>query len=174
MIYTGCNQRIPEYHSWVALNRGMDIQSYVELGCGSASFLQDAGVPKVVTVDLLQNGQSNVHHIQGNSHELDTLHQVLTYLGDRPECVFIDADHTYNGVRFDFDVWYPVATRLVGFHDILMPGVMEFWLEVSRQYPSIQIISRDIASANKWQHGCQTHTGDVNCGGIGVIFKEIE
>ena len=171
--YRGCNQRIPEYHSWVALNRGMDIQSYVELGCGSASFLQDAGVPRIITVDLLPNGHPTIEHIVGDTHSLEVLHEVLAKLGDRPECVFIDADHSYEGVKADFDMWYPATTRLIGFHDILMPGVKEYWNEISLQYPSIEIIARDCDSAQRWQHGGGPYPdGKVNCGGIGVIFRE--
>ena len=176
MIYTGSNQRIPEYHAWTSLCIGMGITTYVELGCGSSHSQRDVGI-SVITVDILPNGlggEPAIPHIQGNSHDLETLHQVLTYFNGRPECVFIDADHTYERVKADFDVWYPAATRLIGFHDIRMEGVREFWNEISRQYPSVEIVGRDIASADKWQHGCQTHTGDVNCGGIGVIFKEIE
>ena len=170
-IYRGSNQRIPEYHSWVSLCLGMNIQTYVELGCGSSWEQSQAGI-KVVTVDVLPNGLGGIHHIQGDSHDLSSLHQVLDYLGGPPECVFIDADHSYDAVKHDFDMWYPAATRLIGFHDILMQGVNTFWHEVKRQYPSIELISRDEASAKKWQGSGAG--GDLNVGGIGVIFKGME
>jgi hypothetical protein len=54
-----------------------------------------------------------------------------------------------------------------------MPGVKEFWNEISLQYQSIEIIARDCDSAQRWQHGGGPYLdGKVNCGGIGVIFKE--
>jgi hypothetical protein len=149
----------------------MGIQSYVELGVGSSWEHAQAGI-KVVTVDVLPNGLPGIHHIQGDSHDLGTLHHVLELLGGNPDCVFIDADHEYNAVRHDFDMWYPAATKLIGFHDILMPGVSQLWNEVKRQYPSVEIIGRDPASGEQWQRGSGTD-GDLNVGGIGVIFKDM-
>jgi hypothetical protein len=171
-IYRGSNQRIPEYHTWTSLCVGMGIETYVELGIGSSWEHHQAGI-RVVTVDVLPNGLPGIDHVQGSSHDLDTLHQVLTLLGGSPDCVFIDADHEYNAVYQDFDMWYPAATKLIGFHDILMPGVNQFWNEVKRQYPSVEIIARDPASGEAWQRGSGTN-GDLNVGGIGVIFKGME
>lgn len=171
-IYRGSNQRIPEYCSWVALCIGMGIKTYVELGVGSSWEHAQAGI-KVVTVDVLPNGLPGIHHIQNDSHSLETLHQVLEYLGGPPDCVFIDADHEYGAVYQDFDMWYPAATKLIGFHDILMHGVNQLWGEVKRQYPSVEIIARDPASGEQWQRGSGTN-GDLNVGGIGVLFKGME
>lgn len=170
-IYRGSNQRIPEYHSWTSLCLGMGIESYVELGVGSSWEQWEHGI-KVVTVDVLPNGLPGIDHVQGSSHDLDTLHRVLTILGGQPDCVFIDADHEYNAVYQDFDMWYPAATKLIGFHDIRMPSVMPFWNEISRQYPSVEIIGRDTKSAQGWQVGSGSN-GDLNCGGIGAIFKDM-
>lgn len=175
MIHTGSNQRIPEYHSWVALCLGMGINSYVELGCGSAwSFLR-AGVKNIVTVDLLPNGLEHgaIPHIQGDSHDPDIVKAVIASLGGVPDVVFIDADHESSAVMQDFELWHPIARKLVGFHDILMPSVLPAWNQISRHHPSIQIVGRDLASADKWQYGGHHPEGHVNCGGIGVVFKEM-
>jgi len=67
-------------------------------------------------------------------------------------------------------MWYPAATKLIGFHDIKMPSVVPFWNEICRQYPSVEIIGRDAQSAQDWQRGSGSN-GDLDCGGIGVIFK---
>ena len=172
-IYRGSNQRIPEFHAWTSLCLGMGIQTYVELGVGSSWEHAQAGV-RVVTVDILPNGLPGIHHIQGDSHSLETLHAVLTHLGDRPDCVFIDADHTYDAVKADFDLWYPAAKYLIGFHDILLgEGSDRFWNQIKREYPSVEIIARDQASGEQWQRGSGTN-GDLLAGGIGVIFKEME
>jgi len=171
MIYTGSNQRVPEFHSWACLVRGLGARSYVELGVGSAWSIRDAGVTNIVTVDLLPGGLPGIPHVQGNSHDLESLHQVLTLLGGPPDIVFIDADHTYEGCRDDFDMWYPAARLAIGFHDIrLREGCDRFWDEVSQQYSSVEIIGRDHASAEKWQ-GTHDGAGRLWAGGIGVIFK---
>lgn len=173
LIYTGSNQRVPEYHAWTCLCVGMGIRTYVELGCGSSHEQHEAGI-RVVTVDILPNGLGDglggfLPHVQGDSHDPATLQRVLDTLGEPPDCVFIDADHSYAATKADFDLWWPLVRRMVGFHDIRMPGTMDFWREVSRLHPSIELVSRDTASACAWQHGATT--GDVDCGGIGVLFK---
>jgi len=170
-FYHGGNQRDPEIHTWVSLCLGMGIKSYVELGCGSAYLLQQAGV-HIVTVDLLANGQTN--HLVANSQDPETVSRVLAMLGEKPDVVFIDADHETDGVRRDFELWWPVAKVMVGFHDILMPSVMPFWNDICLGIRSAQIIARDLASADKWQHGGNHPDGRVNCGGIGILFKEEE
>lgn len=169
-LYAGSNQRVTEYHAWTCLCVGLGAKTYVELGCGSSHEQAKAGLA-VVTVDLLPNGLPRVTHIQGDSHDPKILEQVLETLGGvRPDIVFIDADHTQQAVAADFSLWHPVAEIAVGFHDILMPGVKEFWEEAALLYPSVQIIGRDIESAERWQHTGHVK-GHVNCGGIGVIFK---
>ena len=170
-IYTGSNQRIPEFHSWALLCKGMGITSYVELGSGSAWSIRDACPDaKFITVDLLPNGLGGIDHVQGNSQDYDTRTIVIAKLGMMPDVVFIDADHTYEGCKRDFEVWYPVAQVAVAFHDtFLQEGCDRFWREVSKQYPSVEIIGRDHASAVKWQGS--HNDGHVNAGGIGVIYK---
>jgi hypothetical protein len=170
LIWTGSNQRIPEYHAWVAVCLGLGCRRYVELGCGSSHEQASAGI-ECVTVDLLPNGLHNVPHIEGNTHDPATLQRVLAHFGgNAPDIVFIDADHSREGVTADFNLWYPVARLAVGFHDILIPGVKEFWEDAALLYPSVQIVARDIESAERWQHLGHVR-GQVNCGGIGVIFK---
>jgi len=125
----------------------------------------------VVTVDVLPNGLPGIRHFQGNSHDPEILKQVLEFLGDQPDVVFVDADHSDEAVRADFNLWWPNTGLTLGFHDILMASVAPFWNEISLQYPSVQIIGKDIASANEWQYPGPHLSGQVGCGGIGVLFK---
>jgi cephalosporin hydroxylase len=171
--YTGSNQRIPEYHAWMLLCLGMGAKTYVELGIGSSWEQSHAGMV-VVTVDILPNGfphPEHIRHFQGDSHDPAIRDQVLAHLQCEPDIVFIDADHSYAGCRADFDLWYPHARMAVAFHDIrLREGCDRVWEEVSQQYPSIEIIGRDHASAVTWQNNAGD-AGRLNAGGIGVIFK---
>ena len=170
MRYKGSNQRVPEYNTWMCICLGLGAKSYVELGVGSSWEQSNAGLT-VVTVDLLPNGFPNIPHIQGDSHDPSVVDRVLTTIGSPPDIVFIDADHSYEGCRSDFNLWYPHARLAVGFHDIrLAEGSDRVWEELSQQYPSVEIVGRDHQSAMDWQH---SHNGDgrLNAGGIGVIFK---
>lgn len=175
-IYRGSNQRVTEFHTWACLVKAMEATSYVELGVGSAWSVYEAchNAIDIVTVDLLPNGLPGYEHVQGDSHDLATMHKVLTILGREPDVVFIDADHSYDGCRHDFDMWYPAAKKLIGFHDILLgEGSDRFWNQIKREYPSVEIISRDQASGEQWQRGSGTN-GDLLAGGIGVIYKGME
>jgi hypothetical protein len=173
-------QRIPEYRMWVALCMQMRIRSYVELGSGAAHYLYKAGVPTCLSIDInnesgpLHNPHRDrgVTYIAGNSHDPKTVSRALDLLGGPPDCVFIDADHNYAPARSDFELWWPVATRLVGFHDILIPDVKQLWNEICLGIPSVEIVARDYASAASWQGPGAPADGRLSGGGIGILFKE--
>lgn len=60
--------------------------------------------------------------ILGNSHQFSTIYaarNVLPY--SSVDLLFIDGDHTYEGVRSDFHAYSPLVRRggIVAFHDIL-------------------------------------------------------
>lgn len=170
IVHRGSNQRIPEYHAWSLLCLGLGAKTYVELGCGSSHSQRDSGI-RCVSVDLLANGLTGVPHFRGDSHSQATRDFVIEMLEGNPDVVFIDADHSAEAVRADFDLWYPVANLAVGFHDILMPSVVPAWRDISFRHPSVEIIARDLASADEWQRGGHHPDGQVDCGGIGVVFK---
>ncbi len=51
--------------------------------------------------------------------------------------IYVDADHSYEGVKKDWESYGPLAKR-IGFHDISMVGTDEqvgkLWAEISRSY----------------------------------------
>ena len=83
-----------------------------------------------------------VHLLRGDSHDLSTRHELEEVLGDRPiDLLFIDGDHTYNGVRADYTVYGSLVRRggLIALHDVV-PGprravgdVPRFWSELRRR-----------------------------------------
>jgi len=171
-------QRKPEYLIWTALCVAMGIESYVELGSGAGHYLLAAGIPTVISIDIAHSAERHnhyesegVHYLRGDSHDLQTLHDALSIIGGPPDCVFIDADHSYDAVRQDFDMWYLAATKLIGFHDILIPDIAPFWKEVSIGISSASIIGCDLASAKSWQGPGAPEDGVLSGGGIGVLFK---
>jgi predicted O-methyltransferase YrrM len=77
--------------------------------------------------------------------------------------LFIDGDHTYEGVKKDFKMYSPLVKdgRIIAFHDIvsgpqnLVGGVPQFWQEIKKKYKYLEIVE-------DWnQRGY----------GIGVIYK---
>jgi predicted O-methyltransferase YrrM len=77
--------------------------------------------------------------LRADSHERDTLEQVKAILDGREiDFLFIDGDHTYEGVKEDFEMYSSLVRQvgIIAFHDIvpgpweLVGGVPQFWNEV--------------------------------------------
>jgi predicted O-methyltransferase YrrM len=65
--------------------------------------------------------KQTVHAVHGDSHEAEMLHRLCGALDHRPiDLLFIDGDHTYDGVRSDYSMYSPLVRRggLIAFHDI--------------------------------------------------------
>ena len=78
--------------------------------------------------------------VLGNSHDPGTLADLVNILdGDAVDFLLIDGDHTYDGVKQDFEMYAPLVRDggLVVFHDICPHPynpeveVRKFWLELS-------------------------------------------
>jgi len=103
-------------------------------------------------------GQS-LHLLREDSHQPVTLCRVKRILRGRPlDYLFLDGDHTYEGVRQDFEVYSPLVRKrgIVAFHDIArfcgdsaLAGskrcggeVPRFWDEVKTAHKCQEIVSR--------------------------------
>ena len=101
--------------------------TYVEIGCyagGSACLMLQRPETKVISIDLgnpiskeqVLNNVSKVNrfnnsyeYIQGDSHSYDTRNKLNI---DSTDILFIDGDHTYQGVKMDFGMY----------QDLVKPG----------------------------------------------------
>lgn len=97
---------------------------------------------------LKQNGQK-LHLLQADSHSLETLRQVEGILeANRVQFLFLDGDHSYEGVRQDFEMYSPLVAPggIIGFHDIVeAPAatageVNRFWNEVKLRFRHRELI----------------------------------
>ena len=82
--------------------------------------------------------------LRHDSHALETRERVKEILAGRTiDFLFIDGDHTYDGVSRDFELWSGLVTSggHVALHDILPPpegsdcGVDRLWAELKPKYP---------------------------------------
>jgi predicted O-methyltransferase YrrM len=90
-----------------------------------------------------------LHLIRGNSHDSETQGKVRDILGGQElDLLFIDGDHTYGGVKADFDQYRPMVRKggTIVFHDIAVHPpevhceVADFWNEIKQQYSHEEII----------------------------------
>lgn len=87
--------------------------------------------------------------LRGNSHDAAMAARLRRLLAGRPiDLLLIDGDHSYAGVKADFDTYAPLVRPggLVAFHDIVpdprQPDmqVERFWKEIAARFPSSELI----------------------------------
>ena len=76
--------------------------------------------------------------IRADSHATETFEQVKDCFDEQPvDFIFIDGDHTYEGVRKDFEMYKKLIKNggFIAFHDTeYAEGVSRFWSEIKGQY----------------------------------------
>jgi predicted O-methyltransferase YrrM len=99
----------------------------------------------------------NLHLLELDSHSLETRMQLTNILGEnRVDFLFIDGDHSYKGVRQDFEDYSPLVRPggIVAFHDIIpyVPDhsgpeaesqsieVSQFWGEIKSRFPHREFV----------------------------------
>lgn len=88
--------------------------------------------------------------IQADSHDPRTRDQATAVLAGRPlDMLFIDGDHSLEGVTADFELWSPLVRPggHVVFHDIVKHArpeiqVRELWLQLKERFRHWEIVDR--------------------------------
>ena len=94
----------------------------------------------------LKNQQLNLLRL--DSHQKSSLDLVKKIYGENKlDFLFIDGDHTYNGVSQDFEMYAPLVKEggLIAFHDIAITNNKEvnvdvFWGEIKKNYQYVEFI----------------------------------
>ena len=103
--------------------------------------------------------------IRGDSHDSSTLKKVKRILKkNKIDILFIDGNHSYKGVKKDFEIYSPLVRKngIIAFHDIVeVPSesgvrVNKFWNEIKEYYEYLEFVE-------DWNQGRY---------GIGVIYKK--
>jgi predicted O-methyltransferase YrrM len=187
----GAKQKLREFSGLVALAREHSPSTVVEIGTLHGGTLwawcqiavDDAaiisidlpggpfggGYPEDTAAQLRRYARATqaIHLLRADSHDPMTLERVREILGIRQiDLLFIDGDHTYDGVRQDFEMYAPLVRPggLIALHDILAhkdPSceVARFWRDTEEGYEHLEFIDRgDRAWRGHW-------------GGIGVLVQ---
>jgi cephalosporin hydroxylase len=118
---------------------------------------------RIPVLRRMKQTEQQLHLLRADSHSATTLDQVHKVLqGTRLDLLFIDADHSYEGVKLDFEMYSPLVKSggIIAFHDIvhgqpdLVGGVEQFWNEVKASHRYCEIIE---STQQPW-------------GGIGVLY----
>ena len=169
-LAAGAIQKVPELARLIALVRARRPHAVLEIGSflgGTLAAWCKLSAPEavLVSVDLpdesetpatpedlrrLARRQQRLEVVRGDSHAEETRRQVEAALAGRGvDFLMIDGDHSYDGVRRDFELYAPLVRDegLIAFHDIVehtrLPNieVPRFWAEICGRYEHEEFIS---------------------------------
>jgi cephalosporin hydroxylase len=184
-------QKIRELTQLIALLRGRKLNTVVEIGTDRGGTLYawcllaqpDATIVSIdlpggafgrvpserASLEKSRRQAQKLHFVSGDSHDLATYDRVTELLGGRTiDFLMIDGDHTYEGVKRDFELYSPLVRvgGLIALHDVLPNqldhrcAVDRFWQEVRQNHRTTEFLDPyDDRCLGQW-------------GGIGVVFWE--
>jgi predicted O-methyltransferase YrrM len=146
----GAIQKPAELAGFLALAMDLDpLDLVVEVGSfdGGTLWAWQQICGEVVGVDLPPPGHETTVRLNslgcpivcGDSHDPATVQRLAETIGGRPvDMLFIDGDHTYDGVKADYDLYSPLVRPggLIGFHDICQHPSMPF-VQVNRFWATL-------------------------------------
>jgi predicted O-methyltransferase YrrM len=163
VVERGAIQHVDELTSFTRMVRAMRPRAVLEIGTAQGGvfwLLCRLGAPNATLISLdlppderhsggehraidlpsMKEPAQTVHVVHGNSHDAATLERVKQLLAGTPlDLLFIDGDHTYDGVRQDYEMYRSLVRPggLIAFHDIVHTHwpecqVDRFWGELAK------------------------------------------
>jgi predicted O-methyltransferase YrrM len=169
----GPYQKRAEIHSLLSWVKQLSPQNVLEIGTnnGGTLFLwcrAASPTATIISIDLPQgkfgggyslrrvpyykafaSARQRLRLLRADSHHPATLRKVERILEGKPlDFLFIDGDHTYDGVRQDFETYGKLVRPggLVAFHDIVSADqaiggeVARFWADLRQRFPVQEFI----------------------------------
>ena len=135
-----------QFSKYLCLLKEQNINSYIEIGCrwGGTFVLTNEylkmfnNINKSVAVDIIDSpvltycmSNNETQFIKMNSQSQEFIYYMKNNYFD---LIFIDGDHSYNGVKSDYEI-SKNSGKIFVFHDIIndvCPGVVKFWNELKK------------------------------------------
>jgi predicted O-methyltransferase YrrM len=163
-------EEITELLEMVAINKPKFVLEIGTAGGGTLFLLSRVASPdaSIISLDLLSGvfgggypsqkipffrtfatQDQKMYFVRENSHLLQTFHSVEGILkGHKLDFLLIDGDHTYNGVKKDFEMYSKLVKKggMIAFHDIVpgnfdsVGGVPRYWNEIKPVHSSYEIV----------------------------------
>ncbi|MBL7849464.1 MAG: class I SAM-dependent methyltransferase [Cyclobacteriaceae bacterium] len=140
---------------WTRTNPQAELIVSVDLPGGQYGGGYDSSREKLYRLFAHDRPKTHMEFIRGNSHLPETAARLKGALNGRfIDFLYIDADHTYEGVKADFQLYSPMVRKggLIAFHDIQNMKsnhqVKNFWAEVKQQYEHREIIGPSTKTGN--------------------------
>jgi predicted O-methyltransferase YrrM len=137
----------------------------VSIDLPGAAFGGGYGAYRIPIMRRLKQQRQKLHLMRTNSHSQETSLRLQGILQKaKIQFLFIDGDHSYDGVKQDFEMYFPLVAPggIIGFHDIVKAPVAaggevnRFWNEIKTRFHHREIIA---------------DSDQVTCG-IGLLFLE--
>lgn len=113
-----------------------DNAEIVSIDLPGGKFGGEYGQPDVKLMTSWLRANQQIHIIRNDSKGYMTVNKVKEILAGRKfDLLFIDGDHSYEGVKADYEIYKEFAGDLIVFHDIAEHnredvGVRKFWKEI--------------------------------------------
>jgi cephalosporin hydroxylase len=145
-----------QFSKYLKLLSKFKISSYLEIGCRwGGTFvitneilkLKNKNV-KAFACDLID--KSNIlneysNHSDFKFIQINSMHLDKENIQDQVDLIFIDGDHSYDGVKIDFERSLQYSPKYVVFHDIASDacqGVVMFWNEIKNNYKHHEFVEQ--------------------------------
>ena len=145
---------------WVRTNPMLEMVVSIDLPGGQFGGGYDARRIRQYREFAVDRPHTCMDFLRVDSHAASSVNALMQVLGNRTiDFLFIDGDHTYQGVKMDFEMYSPLVRKggLIAFHDIVTCGS---GCEVNRFWNDIKSVSRH----EEFMEGPQSNMG------IGVLY----